>query len=188
MSLESAIAVASIKGNKLSPQIGTSSKFKHWISVEDWRRCIDCAINHGKIWPIEYKPMPEPPIHRHCRCLIELMKTIMVGTATIKGVDGADWVIKNKGKLPDYYVSKEKAIKSGWKPGQALSKYVPDKSISAGVYKNLNGHLPQKTGRVWYEADINYNNGTRNDQRIVWSNDGLVFATYDHDNTFYEIK
>ena len=63
-----------------------------------------------------------------------------------------------------------------------------DKSISAGVYKNLNGHLPQKTGRVWYEADINYKSGARNDQRIVWSNDGLVFATYDHYNTFYEIK
>ena len=37
------------------------------------------------------------------------------------------------------------------------------------------------------EADINYNKGKRNRQRILYSNDGLIFATYDHYQTFYEI-
>ena len=60
-------------------------------------------------------------------------------------------------------------------------------AITAGVYKNLDGHLPQAPGRIWYEADINYKTGRRNNQRVVWSNDGLIFVTYDHYETFYEI-
>jgi len=50
--------------------------------------------------------------------------------------------------------------------------------------------VPMRTrvaGRVWYEADINYESGFRNRQRILYSNDGLVFASYDHYHTFYEI-
>ena len=35
--------------------------------------------------------------------------------------------------------------------------------------------------------DINYERGFRNRERILYSNDGLMFATYDHYNTFYEI-
>ena len=38
-----------------------------------------------------------------------------------------------------------------------------------------------------YEADINYDKGFRNRQRILYSNDGLIFVTYDHYQTFYEI-
>ena len=59
--------------------------------------------------------------------------------------------------------------------------------IFGGQYDNDNGHLPQREDRVWYEADINYKEGKRNTQRIVWSNDGLIFVTYDHYQTFYEI-
>ena len=47
--------------------------------------------------------------------------------------------------------------------------------------------MPHKDGRVWYEADINYKTGKRNTQRIVWSNDGLIFVTYDHYFTFNQI-
>ncbi|MBR6572639.1 MAG: hypothetical protein IKK77_02865 [Clostridia bacterium] len=59
--------------------------------------------------------------------------------------------------------------------------------ITKGVYKNRNGHLPNENGRVWYEADINYKGGFRNGQRIIYSNDGQLFATYDHYQTFFEI-
>ena len=54
-------------------------------------------------------------------------------------------------------------------------------------YQNRNGHLPSRTGRQWYEADINYTRGKRNSHRVVWSNDGLIFVTYDHYQTFVEI-
>ena len=54
-------------------------------------------------------------------------------------------------------------------------------------YKNKNGHLPTASGREWIEADLNYKFGFRNDQRILFSNDGLIFVTYDHYKTFCEI-
>ena len=44
-----------------------------------------------------------------------------------------------------------------------------------------------KTSNKWFETDINYVNGKRNAQRVLWSNNGLVFVTYDHYGTFYEI-
>lgn len=56
-----------------------------------------------------------------------------------------------------------------------------------GIYENSNKHLPDAPKRVWYEADINYTPGRRNKHRIVWSNDGLIFVTYDHYYTFLEI-
>jgi len=41
--------------------------------------------------------------------------------------------------------------------------------------------------RIWYEADIDYQRGYRGLSRIVYSNDGLIFVTYDHYRTFIEI-
>lgn len=51
-------------------------------------------------------------------------------------------------------------------------------------FENRDGILPEKKNRLWYEADINYKGGYRNKQRVVFSNDGLVFVTYDHYKTF----
>ena len=43
------------------------------------------------------------------------------------------------------------------------------------------------TGRKWYEADLDYDSGFRNEKRLLYSNDGLIFVSYDHAQTFYEI-
>ena len=47
--------------------------------------------------------------------------------------------------------------------------------------------LPAEPGRIWYEADINYSGGFRGAERILYSNDGLLFASYDHYETFVEL-
>lgn len=187
MSLELAIVVAAINGDRLSPQITTSSNYKHWVSVEDPKRCIECANNHGKIWLIAEQPYPEPPIHLNCRCAIELMQAITAGTATISGVNGADRMLKYKGQLPDYYITRDQLKPLGWKKGESISKFAQGMLLTKGIYRNENKHLPQSPSRIWYEADINYKTGKRNSQRVLWSNDGLVFVTYDHYETFYEI-
>ena len=106
-----------------------------------------------------------------------------------KGVDGADWYLKYYGILPDYYISYEDAEKAGWSSGKPdLHIKCPGKMIARGRYRNDNEHLPSQPGRTWYEADINYERGRRNTERIVYSNDGLIFVTYDHYHTFVEIK
>ena len=82
----------------------------------------------------------------------------------------------------------EEARKLGWKPQKGnLSWVAPGKMITGGVYHNDDGKLPDKLGRVWYEADIDYTSGFRNESRILFSNDGLIFITHDHYKTFYEI-
>ena len=187
MSLETAIVIAAINGEELSPKIATSEKYKHWISVEDFRRCITCANNHGKIWLMSEKPNIKFRAHSNCRCVIIKMQTIEAGTATINGLAGADWALKYSVVLPEYYISKQNLRALGWKKGKDISDIIKGKVLTKGVYYNANGHLPQKEGREWQEADINYIRGKRNGQRIVWSNDGLIFVTYDHYETFYEI-
>ena len=66
-----------------------------------------------------------------------------------------------------------------------IQKAVIDDIIN--IYRNRNGHLPQADGRIWYEADINYTGSYRSRHRILYSNDGLIFVTYDHYETFAEI-
>ena len=177
-----------INGFDWKPEFEISKKYKNWIAHLDLRTCKVCRDMHGKIWKMEEKPEIEPKIHNRCRCEIKAMVTVKAGTATTKGLDGADWTLKYEAKLPDYYLTNAQAKANGWKPKSAnLSTACPDKMIFGGEYKNKDTHLPKTDGRIWYEADINYQSGFRNNQRIVFSNDGLIFVTYDHYKTFFEI-
>ncbi len=100
----------------------------------------------------------------------------------------ADWWMYYLNELPDYYITKTEAYEMGWNNLKGnLAKVAPNHMIFGGVYKNKNKVLPDREGRIWYEADINYTNGYRNRQRVVFSNDGLIFATYDHYDTFIEV-
>ena len=89
MSLTRAVYTAAFNGDKLSPKVITSTNYKHWVSTQDLKRCLECADNHGKIWYISETPSPKPPLHPRCRCAIERMKSIIAGTATINGINGA---------------------------------------------------------------------------------------------------
>lgn len=64
----------------------------------------------------------------------------------------------------------------------------PGKMIGGDYFMNARGQLPTAPGRIWYECDINYTSGYRNSCRILYSNDGLLFMTEDHYETFIEIK
>lgn len=165
-----------------------SDTFKNWVALTDARTCRDCKELNGKIYYWYETPYPEPPLHERGRCKILPMKALYAGTATEKGYDGADWWLDKYFVLPDYYITKEEAENLGWKANKKnLHKVAPGKMIAGGVYKNGNGHLPYAEGRIWYEADIDYKSGKRNSKRVVYSNDGLIFATFDHYKTFCEI-
>ena len=166
-----------------------SKKWKMWRTILDLKTCYDCREKHGKIYEIKEKVIPPPPLHPYCRCEIVRLKAILAGNATKLGVMGADWWIKYYRKLPDYYVSKSEAEKAGWKRKEAnLGKVMPEKMIGGNVYQNADGHLPSAPGRIWYEADLNYSMGYRGADRIVYSSDGLIFVTYNHYETFTELK
>lgn len=132
--------------------------------------------------------MPQPLLHPNCRYQIRPMEAVIAGNATKDGNNSADWWLKYLGVLPDYYITEEEANKQGYRSYLGnLGQVAPGKMLTKGVYGNRNGHLPTMSGRVWYEADINYNRRYRNSERILFSNDGLIFITYDHYKTCEEI-
>lgn len=92
------------------------------------------------------------------------------------------------GRLPGNYITKRQAQDLGWvsKWGN-LDKVAPGQSIGGDRFGNYEGSLPDKKGRSWKECDIDYDSGTRNGLRILFSNDGLIYYTDDHYNTFTQL-
>ena len=88
------------------------------------------------------------------------------------------------GHLPDNFISKTKARKLGWNGG-SLEPYAPGKCIGGGEYLNLEGLLPEAPGRIYHECDIDTLGARkRGAKRIVFSNDGLIYYTDDHYESF----
>ncbi|MCF3109820.1 ribonuclease [Niabella sp. CC-SYL272] len=95
--------------------------------------------------------------------------------------------IKKTGQLPDCYITKQEARKRGWNPSEGnLCEALPGRAIGGDVFTNRQKALPVKSGRTWYEADLNYACGRRNADRMLFSSDRLVFVTKDHYQTFEE--
>lgn len=93
--------------------------------------------------------------------------------------------VKEHGTLPDYYITKSKARAQGWNPAEGnLCDVLPGRAIGGDVFTNRERSLPTQSGRIWYEADLNYNCGNRNADRLVYSNDGLVYVTHNHYKSF----
>ena len=92
--------------------------------------------------------------------------------------------IHTYGHLPKNFVTKKVARDAGWEGG-SLEDYYPGCSIGGDVFGNREGSLPKKSGRTYYECDIDTKGKkSRGAKRIVFSNDGLVYYTDDHYETF----
>ncbi len=88
------------------------------------------------------------------------------------------------GHLPSNYITKSEAEDFGWKSMGNLDKVAPGKSIGGDKFGNREGLLPTAKGRKYYECDIDYKKGSRNAKRIIFSNDGLIYYTDDHYESF----
>ena len=89
------------------------------------------------------------------------------------------------GHLPPNYITKSEAKDLGWVASKGnLWKIAPGKSIGGDRFGNREGLLPTAKGRKYYECDIDFDGKYRNAKRIVFSNDGLVYYTEDHYETF----
>jgi len=92
--------------------------------------------------------------------------------------------IHTYGRLPDNFVSKAEAEKAGW-TGGSVEKYIPGAAIGGNRFGNYEGILPKAQGRTWTECDINtQGKSSRGAERIVFSNDGLIYYTSDHYESF----
>lgn len=92
------------------------------------------------------------------------------------------------GHLPSNYITKAEAKELGWVSSEGnLDEVAPGKSIGGDKFGNYDKMLPEEDGRTYQECDIDYDGGTRNSKRIVYSNDGLIFYTEDHYETFEQL-
>ena len=87
--------------------------------------------------------------------------------------------------LPENFITKKEAKKLGWesKAGN-LGEVAPGKSIGGDYFGNYEELLPETDGRDYYECDIDSDGGYRGAKRIVFSNDGLIYYTEDHYESF----
>ena len=96
--------------------------------------------------------------------------------------------INKYNKLPSNYITKKEAENLGWESSKGNLWDVADgKSIGGDKFGNREGLLPKKSGRQYYECDIDYNGGYRGAKRIIYSNDGLIYYTEDHYKTFEQL-
>jgi hypothetical protein len=88
------------------------------------------------------------------------------------------------GRLPENFITKDEARELGWEGG-SVEKYAPGYAIGGDKFGNREGLLPKASGRAYYECDIDTNGAnSRGAKRIVFSNDGLIYYTDDHYESF----
>ena len=92
------------------------------------------------------------------------------------------------GHLRPNYLTKKEAQDLGWVASKGnLWEVAPGKSIGGDRFGNREGLLPEAPGRKYYECDIDFDGSYRNAKRIIYSNDGLIFYTEDHYESFQQL-
>lgn len=93
--------------------------------------------------------------------------------------------IDTYGELPDNFITKNEAKALGWDSSKGnLQEVAPGKSIGGDRFGNYEGRLPD--GK-WTECDVNYHGGYRGSERLVFSEEGAIYYTNDHYETFEQL-
>ena len=91
-------------------------------------------------------------------------------------------------RLPKNFITKKEARSLGWEGG-SVEKFAQGKCIGGDRFYNNEEILPVKSGRTYTECDIDtLGKNSRGAKRIVFSNDGLIFYTENHYESFEEIN
>ncbi len=84
-------------------------------------------------------------------------------------------------ELPFNYLTKSEARELGWDSASGnLWEVAPGMSIGGDRFGNREGLLPDARDRTWYECDVNYQGGYRGAERLLFSDDGLIYYSGDH--------
>ncbi len=60
-------------------------------------------------------------------------------------------------------------------------------SIGGDRFGNYEGLLPEEDGLTYKECDVNYAGGFRGAERIIFSNQGDIYYTGDHYESFEQL-
>jgi len=88
-------------------------------------------------------------------------------------------------ELPPNYLTKSEARDWGWESSEGnLWDVFPGGCIGGDHFGNYEGLLPDGD---WTECDVNYEGGYRNGERLVFNEDGAVYYTNDHYESFTQL-
>ena len=91
-------------------------------------------------------------------------------------------------ELPGNFLTKAEAQALGWQSSRGnLWDVAYGKAIGGDRFGNYEKLLPEASGRRWTECDIGFTGGFRGGERIVFSNDGLIYYTGDHYASFEQV-
>ena len=103
---------------------------------------------------------------------------------TYTGKDEVALYLHTYGHLPDNFITKKKAQALGW-PGGRLEDYAPGKCIGGDHFGNYEGLLPKGEYR---ECDIDtLGKKSRGPKRLIYSEDGRIYYTDDHYESFEQL-
>ena len=123
----------------------------------------------------------EPETEAQPQAPPETILQIVVGESYTTKEDVALY-IHTYGCLPDNFITKSEARKLGWEGG-SLEPYAPGKCIGGDRFGNYEGLLPED--REYKECDIDtLGANSRGAKRLVFSDDGLIYYTEDHYESF----
>ncbi len=89
------------------------------------------------------------------------------------------------GELPENFITKNEARDMGWESSEGnLWEVAPGMSIGGDYFGNYEGLLPD--GR-YRECDVNFDGGYRGAERIIYGEDGSVWYTDDHYESFTQL-
>ena len=90
------------------------------------------------------------------------------------------------GELPDNFITKKEAQSMGWdnKKGN-LWEVADGMCIGGDHFGNYEGLLPEEDD--YTECDVNYEGGYRGAERIIFSDDGDIYYTGDHYESFEQL-
>lgn len=99
--------------------------------------------------------------------------------------DVCEYLVKYK-RLPNNYLTKKEAKDLGRIPKEGNLWEVTDRGVIGGDYfGNFEGRLPEGD---YKEADVNYEGGKRNGERIIFDDDINIYYTKDHYESFERIN
>lgn len=110
-----------------------------------------------------------------------------VGLRDVTGFVEAVTNLRERGRLPPRFITKNEAERAGWRPGDDLCRSSSGRAIGGDNFGNREGRLPRAAGRRWFEADLDFNCGRRGARRLLFSSDGLIFVTLDHYESFHPV-
>ncbi len=108
--------------------------------------------------------------------------TALPEDGTYSSKDEVALYLHTYGKLPSNFITKKEAKKLGW-TGGSVEDYAPGKAIGGDYFGNYEGLLPED--KEYHECDIDtLGKSSRGAKRIIYSDDGYIYYTDDHYESF----